>query len=149
MMLPWEYYLTIKLFFLLFVVLFLNIDLWNYTHGFIWVLRIFLSMGAWYRPKLAPLPFYLAGLIDTLIDASQRLQPLILKFDFICAHPMSLYKSCRFLFILGLCRHNLYSLTHKGSYFFCYLRQLGMANWFVIIFEAWHISVCLLNKWHS
>jgi len=31
----------------------------------------------------------------------------------IYANPMLLYKSCRLLFILGICKHNLDSLTHE------------------------------------
>jgi len=126
--LPLEYYLAIKTPLFIACCPLVNVDLWNHPNAFIWVLRIFVSMGAWYGPKLPPSPVYLTGLISALIKVSQKLRPLIVKPGFICAHRMSLCKSCRPLFVLGLCKYSLDSLTHKGSSFFCYIGQLGMTT---------------------
>jgi len=84
---------------------------------------------------------YLTSLIGTLGSASQQLQPLILKLDFMCAHPILLYKSCHLLFILGFCKHNLDSLTHKGNLFLLLFR----ATWDnqLVCYYYWGVTLRL------
>ena len=102
MMLPLEYYLAINtpLLFACYPLCRCRL-LWHYAHAFIWVPRIFVSMRAWYGPKLPHLFICLTWLIGTLVGASQALWPLIVKLDFMRAHPMFLHKGSCLLFILG------------------------------------------------
>jgi len=111
---------------------------WTYSYYHIKV-RTFDLFRDYYHDVSKNLPLLFIAWLGCVIP-HESCDPLILELGFICAHIMSLYKTCRPLFILGLWKYNFDSLTHKGSSFFCYLGQLGMTNWSVIIFGAWHIS---------
>ena len=85
---------------------------------------------------------YLFSWLGTLIGTLQSCG----LWNFLYVVKKFLYKSCCLLFILGHCKHNLDSLTHKCSPFFCYLERLVITTWFIIIFEVWQISACRLKR---
>jgi len=108
---------------------------WTCTRSYLCI-RMFVSMGAWFRPMPPPLLVFLTWLIGRLIDTSQKLWPLVLNLALCVLTQCHRIKVATFYLFRPLFAWFVLPWLIKAS-LFCDLGQLGMPNWSINIFEPW------------